>query len=97
MAEIPSGPGAYHPVSSAFTQEDPIGLAGGRNLYGYAGGDPVNRRVLLQKLRQISCERSSTKCCAVTQRTPVFNALFFARDSARPKPTPGFWNPPVVK
>jgi len=51
MAEFPSGPDAYHPVSSAFTQEDPIGLAGGRNLYGYAGGDPVNRRVLLQKLR----------------------------------------------
>lgn len=24
------------------TQEDPIGLAGGLNLYGYAGGDPVN-------------------------------------------------------
>jgi uncharacterized protein RhaS with RHS repeats len=26
----------------AFTQIDPIGLAGGLNLYGYAGGDPVN-------------------------------------------------------
>lgn len=25
-----------------FTQEDPIGLAGGANLYGYAGGDPVS-------------------------------------------------------
>jgi len=25
-----------------FTQEDPIGLAGGINLYGFAGGDPVN-------------------------------------------------------
>lgn len=24
------------------TQPDPIGLAGGLNLYGYAGGDPVN-------------------------------------------------------
>ena len=24
------------------TQEDPIGLAGGMNLYGFAGGDPVN-------------------------------------------------------
>ena len=23
-----------------FTQEDPIGLAGGMNLYGFAGGDP---------------------------------------------------------
>ena len=25
-----------------FTQEDPIGLAGGLNLYGYANGDPIN-------------------------------------------------------
>lgn len=25
-----------------FTQEDPIGLAGGMNLYGYANGDPIN-------------------------------------------------------
>jgi uncharacterized protein RhaS with RHS repeats len=29
-------------LSGCFTQEDPIGLAGGLNLYGYAGGDPVN-------------------------------------------------------
>jgi hypothetical protein len=27
-----------------FTQEDPIGLAGGLNLYGFANGDPVNFR-----------------------------------------------------
>jgi hypothetical protein len=26
-----------------FTQPDPIGLAGGLNLYGYADGDPINR------------------------------------------------------
>lgn len=25
-----------------FTQEDPIGLAGGMDLYGFASGDPVN-------------------------------------------------------
>ncbi len=25
-----------------FTQTDPIGIAGGLNLYGYAGGDPIN-------------------------------------------------------
>lgn len=32
----------YDPESGKFTQEDPIGLAGGVNLYGFAGGDPVN-------------------------------------------------------
>jgi RHS repeat-associated protein len=32
----------YDPQTGRFTQEDPIGLAGGLNLYGYAGGDPVN-------------------------------------------------------
>jgi RHS repeat-associated protein len=32
----------YDPVTGRFTQEDPIGLAGGINLYGYAGSDPVN-------------------------------------------------------
>jgi RHS repeat-associated protein len=32
----------YDPGTGRFTQEDPIGLAGGVNLSGYAGGDPVN-------------------------------------------------------
>ncbi len=32
----------YDPVRGRFTQEDPIGLAGGINLYGFANGDPVN-------------------------------------------------------
>ncbi|MBL8998758.1 MAG: RHS repeat-associated core domain-containing protein [Gemmatimonadetes bacterium] len=32
----------YDPASGRFTQMDPIGLAGGLNLYGFAGGDPVN-------------------------------------------------------
>jgi RHS repeat-associated protein len=32
----------YDPETARFTQEDPIGLAGGLNLYGYANGDPVN-------------------------------------------------------
>ncbi len=31
----------FDPASGRFTQEDPIGLAGGLNLYGFAGGDPV--------------------------------------------------------
>jgi RHS repeat-associated protein len=32
----------YDPETGRFTQEDPIGIAGGLNLYGYANGDPVN-------------------------------------------------------
>jgi RHS repeat-associated protein len=30
------------PLNGRFTQEDPIGLAGGMNLYGFAAGDPMN-------------------------------------------------------
>jgi RHS repeat-associated protein len=32
----------YDPATGRFTQEDPIGLAGGLNLYGFGGGDAVN-------------------------------------------------------
>jgi RHS repeat-associated protein len=32
----------YDPASGRFTQEDPIGLAGGVNAYGFTGGDPVS-------------------------------------------------------
>ena len=32
----------YDPESGRFTQEDPIGLAGGLNVYGFASGDPVD-------------------------------------------------------
>jgi RHS repeat-associated protein len=32
----------YDPRTGRFTQQDPIGLAGGLNLYGFASGDPVN-------------------------------------------------------
>jgi RHS repeat-associated protein len=32
----------YDPSSGRFTQEDPIGLAGGLNVYGFAAGDPVS-------------------------------------------------------
>jgi RHS repeat-associated protein len=32
----------YDPMAGRFTQPDPIGLAGGINLYGFTAGDPVN-------------------------------------------------------
>ena len=32
----------YDPATGRFTQQDPIGLAGGMNLYGFAAADPVN-------------------------------------------------------
>jgi RHS repeat-associated protein len=32
----------YDPATGRFTQTDPIGLAGGLNAYGFAGGDPIN-------------------------------------------------------
>jgi RHS repeat-associated protein len=32
----------YDPTLGRYVQADPIGLAGGANLYGYVGGDPVN-------------------------------------------------------
>jgi RHS repeat-associated protein len=32
----------FDPTSGRFTQEDPIGIAGGLNLYGFGGGDPVS-------------------------------------------------------
>jgi RHS repeat-associated protein len=32
----------YDPASGRFTQEDPIGLAGGLNLYGFANSNPLN-------------------------------------------------------
>lgn len=31
----------YEPVQGRFTQQDPIGIAGGLNVYGFGGGDPV--------------------------------------------------------
>ena len=33
---------SYDPNTARFTQEDPLGLAGGLNVYGFASGDPVN-------------------------------------------------------
>ena len=34
----------YHPGMGRFISQDPMGLAGGLNLYAYAGNDPINFR-----------------------------------------------------
>ena len=51
----------YDPATGRFTQEDPIGLAGGLNLYGYADGDPVN----------LSDPFGLTPCCSASQAREV--------------------------
>jgi len=33
----------YDPASGRFISQDPLGLGGGLNVYGFAGGDPVNQ------------------------------------------------------
>jgi RHS repeat-associated protein len=45
----------YDPTSGRFTQEDPIGLGGGINLYGFASGDPVNFGDPFGLYTQIQC------------------------------------------
>jgi len=56
----------YNPQTGRFTQEDPIGLAGGTNLYGFAGGDPASysdplglRLCARSRQLQIGVERAS--------------------------------------
>jgi RHS repeat-associated protein len=49
----------YDPGTGRFTQEDPIGLAGGLNLYGFAEGDPVN---FDDPFGLFGCKRSECGC-----------------------------------
>ncbi len=52
----------YDPKSGRFTQEDPIGLAGGVNAYGFAAGDPVNYS---DPFGLTACTINDTKDCKI--------------------------------
>jgi hypothetical protein len=53
----------FDPASGRFTQEDPIGLAGGLNLYGFAGGDPVT---FSDPFGLQGCDKGATGECKAT-------------------------------
>jgi len=57
----------YHsrPIRS-LTQEDPIGLAGGLNVYGFAGGDPVT---FSDPFGLICTKRNYSKCKIISFHT----------------------------
>ena len=65
----PLAPRQRAPVHS--TQEDPIGLAGGLNLYGYGAGDPVNNadpfglKDVYVGCRDVDGTRGTAQHCAV--------------------------------
>jgi uncharacterized protein RhaS with RHS repeats len=50
----------YDPNTGRLTQEDPIGLAGGENGYGFADGDPVN---FADPFGLAKCKASETENC----------------------------------
>jgi RHS repeat-associated protein len=57
----------YDPQTGRFTQEDPIGLAGGLNAYGFANGDPVSYSDPYG-LSPDACDPPRTPC----ETTPLF-------------------------
>jgi RHS repeat-associated protein len=71
----------YDPATGRFTQEDPIGLAGGLNLYGFAAGDPVN----YADPYGLSAEGSSG-CDAQEQAARGLLCPLVVRARARPRP-----------
>jgi uncharacterized protein RhaS with RHS repeats len=58
----------YDPATGRYMQSDPIGLAGGLNTYGYAGGNPTNfvdPFGLLETTLEAFCARNPAQCLAV--------------------------------
>jgi RHS repeat-associated protein len=71
----------YDPSSGRFTQEDPIGLAGGLNLYGFAGGDPVTFSDPFGL-----CPPPLLPACAVMLGVAVFGGTRIAYNAATNQP-----------
>jgi RHS repeat-associated protein len=65
----------YSPKAGRFPQPDPIGYAGGMNLFGYVGNDPVNRT-------------DPSGLCWDTQPFQYVNALSVLEDGTRGNPRP---------
>lgn len=66
----------YDPTTGRFTQEDPAGLGGGLNTYGFAAGDPVN----YSDPFGLQCERNGgggddNKCTAVEQAGAAYQSF----------------------
>ena len=77
----------FDPATGRFTQEDPIGLAGGINLYGFAGGDPVNFSDPFG-LMQCPPDCSGDVDTSRPEHDPEFKAKL---DQAREKATTNTW------
>jgi uncharacterized protein RhaS with RHS repeats len=71
------------------TQEDPIGLAGGLNLYGYGDGDPVNNSDPFGLCPQVITGRPCTLRDAANLAAGFGDAVSFGLTAAVREATPG--------
>ena len=67
----------YDSEKGRFTQEDPIGLAGGLNTYGYATGDPIT----------FSDPDGLSACCYESQRQLALDVQAMEYNGTHPKET----------